>query len=545
MIYLIDYFHLFLRGESMRKLSRSAHFLSFAIAAVALAAPAIAATPARPLVVEHNHNLTYGTFLGGVGDDAARGAVVLSDGSIIVAGNFTNLQTRPINNAVPNPNPLNAVANAKGKLVKLTADGRILAEVTLGNRIDDIDRSPASNQIVVGGDFGVVVLNAANLSVVWSKQLPEVAGSGSPDGGQTRVAISKSNQVIALRQNTLNLFNAQGNQKAKTVLKGKLAADGVTKIPDSSSFVTDVAIDPNDQRVYTVGFSNRRNNQVNKPVQVPFLYSLETTALNIQTKTWDYDAQTLVRPGLDKKGMPTTLNDMADSRLYQVVIGGDGKLTVAGESAGGNSVFRWNGKTLPTDSRNDANALTLVAYDAYSNTYNSKSPHLLYYAKVDIATGVVAAGQYAVPRLPEKSPGQTGLANTFRMKEGGLAVDAQGNIFIAGVSAYGTPERDLNKFNGVTVGPYSSANMEDMIMLMVSPDLKSRLRWTPFAKGAGGGGVMNAIVPTSNGRVVVVGTATHGELMTTSNATRPNPFDPAPNKVDNARDVYLGILQIP
>jgi hypothetical protein len=536
----------------MRKLSRSTHLLSFVFAAAALTGPiapttpaAMAATPAGPLVVEHNHKLTYGTFLGGVGNDAARGAVVLNDGSIIVAGNFTNLQTRPINNAVAKPNPLNAAANAKGKLVKLAADGRILAEVTLGNRIDDLDRNTANNQIVVGGDFGVVVLNAANLSVAWSKQLPEAPGSGSPDGGQTRVAISRGNQVIALRQNTITLFSPQGNQKAKTVLKGKLAADGVTKIPDATSFVTDVAIDPNDQRVYTVGFSNRRNDATGFPVQVPFLYSLDTKALNIQSKTWDYDAQTLVRPGLDKKGQPATLNDMADSRLYQVVIGGDGKLTVAGESAGGNSVFRWNGKSLPIDSRNDASALTLIAYDAYSNTYNSKSPHMLYYAKVDIATGVVAAGQYAVPRLPAKIPGQTGLANAFRMKDGGLAVDGQGNIFIAGVSAYGTPERDLNKFNGVTVGPYSSANMDDMIMLMVSPDLKSRLRWTPFAKGAGGGGVMNAIVPTSNGRVVVVGTATHGELMTTPNATRPNPFDPAAAKDDKASDVYVGILQIP
>jgi hypothetical protein len=531
----------------MRKLSRSAHFLSFAFAAASFTgaiAPAMAATPATPLVVEHNHKLTYGTFLGGVGDDEARGAVVLSDGSMIVAGNFTNLQTRPINNAVSNANPFNAAASAKGKLLKIAADGRILAQVTLGNRIDDIDGNASTKQIVVGGDFGVVVLNAASLAIAWSKQLPEAPGSGSPDGGQTRVAISKARQVIALRQNTLTLFNSQGNQKARTVLKGKLAPDGVTKIPDATSFVTDVAIDPNDQRVYTVGFSNRRNNASGNPVQIPFLYSLDTTALNIQSKTWDYDAQTLVRPGLDKKGQPTTFNDMADSRLYQVVIGGDGKLTVAGESAGGNSVFRWGGKTLPTDDRDKA-ALTLIASDAYNSTYNSSSPHMLYYAKVDIATGVVAAGQYAVPRLPEKSPGQTGKANAFRMKDGGLAVDAQGNIFIAGVSAYGTPERDLNQFNGVTVGPYSSANMEDMIMLMVSPDLKSRLRWTPFAKGAGGGGVMNAIVPTSNGRVVVVGTATHGELMTTPNATRPNAFDPAPNKVDNARDVYLGILQIP
>jgi hypothetical protein len=475
----------------------------------------------KPKVVNKNHTLDYGTYLGGTGNDQARGVDFTTDNAVIACGNFTNLETKGAKSVTV----LGKLTNAPAKLLKVAADGRtVLHEMTFGdslsNRIDDcqIVRDPSGSnnayrdRLVVGGTFGVAVIDPAKMLVVWSAPLPGPVGNGRSEGGQTRVSINGQGLVAALRNNTVTLLDNKGTVKQT--------------LPIDRTFVTDVAMDPNRPQLYAVGFSNRKNiNDKNNPVQVPFMYALDTAKLNLQWRTWDYDANLLTAPATDTT---KARNDMADSRLYRVVVGGDGKIAVLGENAGGNTVFRWNGKDFTTQ--------TQLKYDAYSDTYNSKSPHMLYFGKVDAGTGTVIVGQDAVPRLPEPKPGQTGLANAFRARDGAIASDRQGNLLISGISAYGTPERDENKFNGEAVATYQG---DDMIFLQVSADLKQRLRWTPFGRGIGGGGEMNAVA-VKDDRVALFGSATFGTLMTTEKTPAPKPFDPA--KDDNARDTYLGVL---
>jgi hypothetical protein len=487
-----------------------------ALALVGAIAGSTTAQPA-PKVVNKNHTLDYGTYLGGVGHDEARGVDFTTDNSVVACGNFKNLQTRGAKTAIlPG-----IAATASGKILKMSPDGsKVLSEMTLGDRIDDCQllrdptdqNNPYRDRIVVGGSFGVVVIDPAKMRLEWSAVLAEPAGNGKSEGGQTRVSINRQGLVAAVRNNTVSLFDNKGALKQT--------------LPIDRNFVTDVAMDPVRPQLYVVGFANRKNaNDKNNPVQVPFMYALDTAKLNFQWRTWDYDANLLTAPATDTT---KARNDMADSRLYRVVVGGDGQIAVLGENAGGNTVFRWNGKDLATQ--------TQIKYDAYSDTYNSKSPHMLYFAKVDAMTGVVIAGQDAVPRLPEPKPGQTGLANAFRAKDGSIAVDRQGNLLISGIAAYGTPERDENKFNGEAVATYQG---DDMIFLQVSADLKQRLRWTPFGRGTGGGGDLNAVA-VKDDRVALFGSSTFGTLMTTEKTPAPNPFDPS--KTDNARDAYLGVL---
>ncbi len=489
-----------------------------------------------PLILEKNHRLTYGTFLGGVGDDSARGVVVLSDGTLIVAGNFSNLQTRG-RSILTLKDPVTSKdlpATTRGKLLKIAPDGQIVAELTVGNRIDDIDIKIGANRyqdrVVVGGDFGVKVIQPVDMTQIWAKTLPESAGNGTPEGQQTRVAISKSDHVVALRAKTVNLFTYNGTPQ------GKASID--------RDFVNDVAIDPNDKQIYVVGFANRFNAyNINlttgkpNPVQVPFLYALNPQNLNqLRWRSWDYNPDLLTPSNVPgKPSLPGSApdNNMADGRLYQVVVGGDGKLAVMGEAAGGNNVFRWNGKDFTTK--------TIIKYDENSDTYNSRSPHLLYFAKLDPTNGVVIAGQHAVPRIPQATG--PGLANTFRANEGALAVDTKGNIHIGGVTAFGIPGRDQNTFSGVPVAPYKSY---EMVLLSISADFKQRIRWTPFGRTTtgsqgDGGGTINGVTVSPTGKLVVVGTTEFGGAMTTANGTAPNPFNPAAN--DKLNDVYLGILQ--
>jgi hypothetical protein len=461
-------------------------------------------------VLRKNHILEYGSYVGGFGDDQARGVGFTSDNSVLVCGNFANLQTRGVKKSTL----LDAVEASPGKLLKLSADGqKILNEVAIGDRIDDCQmwRDPGGSQygdrLVVGGTFGVAMINPAKMQLVWSAPLNGPVGNGSSDGGQTRVSIDSQKQAVALRNNVVTLFNHKGEFKFTYTL--------------DRTYATDIVMDPYRRQLYVVGFANRRNvNDSNNPVQIPFMYALDSIRLGFLWRTWDYDAN-LLTPSAAAGSAPN--NNMADSRLYRVTVGGDGQIAVLGESAGGNSVFRWDGQDFITP--------TLVKYDAYSDTYNSSSTHMLYYAKVDAGTGVVMAGQYAVPRL------STGKANTFRARDGAIASDANGNLIIGGLSFSGTPERNENNFSGEFVGPYAGG--DDMMLLQVSADLKTRIRWTPLARQPGGGGMMSA-VDAVNDRIAVFGTSTFGNLMTTGSGLVQQPFDP--DKTDGRQDAYLGVL---
>jgi hypothetical protein len=507
--------------HQMSGLTRVNGFTAGILAAVSFSLqvlqPAIAQTK-PPIVQTQAHKLAYGSFLGGArGDDRARGVGVLANGQIIVAGNFQNLQTRGATTALAPGAP----ATAQGRLLKLGSDGKVLAELTLGDRIDDLEVVssviPSTEVIAVSGSFGVALVSAANLQVLWIKQLPEAAGNGTSDGQQTRVAMARTGQIAVLRAGKVRVFGPLGTQWGLPVTIDR-------------QFVTDVAIEPNGSRVYAVGFTNHFNvNDNNNPVQVAFLYgyTVSFAGLQLATRTWDYNPNTLVTKDATGK---VTQNDMADTRLYRVVVGGDGKVAVIGEAAGGNNIFRWNGKDLKTNS--------VIKFDPYSDTFNSGSAHAMYFGKVNAGDGVVIAGSHAVPRLPGSKPGAVGLSNSFKVAEGNIWVEPNGTMHITGISAFGIPDRDANTFSGTPVGVYAG---DDMVLFSIANDFKTRLRWTPFGRSSnGGGGTLNGVAMNSQGDLIVLGTAIFGELMTTPNALVSNPFDPAK---DSFRDVYLGVVK--
>jgi hypothetical protein len=476
------------------------------------------------LVEQTEHKLEYGTYLGGNGHDQHRGVGITTDDKVVTAGNFETLQTIGGTQSTL----LGAAANARGKLIKLKADGKVIeAVVTLGDRIDDMElrRDPGGNfyrdQIVVSGSFGVAVIKASNMKLIWSAPWPKITGDTSSASNTLRSTIDPQGQVAAIRGKYVALFNNLGQLKASQFI--------------DRDAVTDVAIDPLSTRkqVYVVGFANRRNaNDGNNPVQVPFLYALNSFNLGFMWRVWDYDPNTLTAPATETT---KATNDMADGRLYRVVAGMDGKVTVAGESAGGNSVFRWNGLDLATPTR--------MVCDAYDNPYNSKSAHMVYYAKVDgnPAGGRVLVGQFAFPRQ-QSAPGTTGVTNTFRVRDGSLDVDAAGNIYLGAQAFSYIPNRDLNRISGIAPGTYNG-NSADMALLQVSADMKRRIRFMPLAGATPGGGLGSAIAVKGD-RVAVAGTVRLGQ-MATGNSLVSAPFNPDYEKtatVNDIDDAYLGVF---
>jgi hypothetical protein len=490
--------------------------VGLAIAAfMALSGTAQAQTTA---VEQTNHTLQYGTYLGGVGHDQSRGVALTTNEAVIVGGNFANLQTI----GGKQTTLLGASSTAIGKLLKLKPDGKSLEAVTtLGDRVDDLEmrRDPGGNfyrdRIVVGGSFGVAVIQASDMKLVWSAAWPAAQGGTASNSQTTRVSMDSQGQVVAIRGKNVVLFNHLGAVKA-------------TRAIDRDA-VTDVVMNPLSTRrqLYVVGFANRRNaNDGNNPVQVPFLYALNSFDLGFAWRLWDYDPNTLTTPATETT--PKT-NNMADGRLYRVAVGGDGKVVVAGESAGGNSVFRWNGLDLATPTR--------MVCDAYDDPYNSKSAHMVYYAKIDASAGRVINGQFAFPRQV------TGVTNTFRVRDGSLDVDADGNIYIGGQAYSYIPNRDTNQINGVPVGTYDGQSA-DMTLLQVSADLRRRIRFTPLAGATPGGGFASAIAVKGD-RVAIAGTVRVGQ-MATGNSLVATPFDPiveaktaTTNEID---DAYLGVF---
>jgi hypothetical protein len=491
--------------------------------AIGLAIAAFMALPgaaqSQTTVVEQtNHKLQYGTYLGGVGHDQSRGVALTSNDAVIVGGNFANLQTI----GGKQRTLLGASTKAIGKLLKLKPDGKSLEAVTtLGDRVDDLEmrRDAGGNiyrdRIVVGGSFGVAVLQASDLQLIWSAAWPAAQGGSSTNSQATRVSIDAQGQVVALRGKNVVLLNHLGQVKAARSI--------------DRDFVTDVVMDPLSTRrqIYVVGYANRKNvNDGNNPVQVPFFYALNSFDLGLMWRLWDYDPNTLTT--LATETTPKT-NNMADGRLYRVAVGGDGRVVVAGESAGGNSVFRWNGLDLVTPTR--------MVCDAYDDPYNSKSAHMVYYAKIDPSAGRVINGQFAFPRQV------TGVTNTFRVRDGSLDVDAAGNIYIGGQAFSFIPNRAANQINGVPVGTYDGQSA-DMTLLQVSADLRRRIRFTPLAGATPGGGFASAIAVKGD-RVAIAGTVRFGQ-MATGNSLVAAPFDPTveaktatTHEID---DAYLGVF---
>lgn len=270
-------------------------------------------------------------------------------------------------------------------------------------------------------------------------QLIEIFKAPSPVTNSTRVT-GNGNYVVYLTNRIVRIFDLQGNPIAQQT------------IPDAD-FVTNAAIFNN--RVYVVGFRNQRNTNPQGrtlPVQSPFLNCYEIQNNNALVEVW----KTWGFPGRELG------NDMADGRLYQV-FASDRQVCVLGESAGGNSAFRWNGKNLSTP--------TLITFDAYNDAFNSKSAHFTYYGIIDPVTGTVQRGQFAIPRLTSM------MSNTNRAR----TISAGSEGYYIGTEAMAKIEnRDMIKFMGKTPILYSG---KDAALLKVSPDLRTREFW--FTPGAG------------------------------------------------------------
>ncbi len=389
------------------------------------------------------------TYLGTGKDDAANAIDIGAGCTVVIGGAFTgDLLAKATSLA-------GASAKQTGAVLRLDSTGRkLLSAARVGGTVNDLEVGRTSGDIAVATDAGVRVLDPTAASVRW---LTSAAAS--------RVAIGDNGTVAALTGTTVTVYDSTGK------VTGTVKLDGKT--------VNDVAVDDRTGKVFVTGFT-----QYGGPcqqVQIPFVHAYNSAGAQ-QWKLYDFG--------------PNDLGDLcADSRGDRVSIGRDGKLYFAGEMAGGNTVFNKDGKSTTKDGPN-------VGYDKFTQTYNTKSSHLTYIARLDSATGAVVAGQSLITRIDVK--GDQG--NTI--KPLAITADAQGRIYAGGVAAYQIADRPKDTLNGHTLKAYAGG---DAWLLITSPDLTTRLLWTAFNDG--GTGEIRGVT-TSGAIAAVAGRADSAPLYT-------------------------------
>jgi hypothetical protein len=314
---------------------------------------------------------------------------VLPDGTFVLGG---AVSAEKLALAVPAAEP---VGRGPGVLLRLAGDAsEVFAIRRLDGPVSDLDVGPKGNVYVTGG-FG---------TVKFDRLLGKELFTAAVGGADSRVAADPNGGAVVLDGKRLHFVDAAG----------KVVRD--RKVP--GSYVNDVACDPANKQVYVTGFYNRKGYKY--PVQVAFVYAYDMAGKQLWT-AYDWAGKEV-----DDRGL------MADTRGYRLCVDAKGWVYLAGESAGGNTIWTRSSKDL------DAK-IKLAGGDQYQRAHRTAANHITFVGRLHPRTGATVAGTLLLARTPE------GRGNTIRPRA--LAATADGKVYVGGKSADGAPI-SRGAFNG-------------------------------------------------------------------------------------------------
>lgn len=455
-----------------------------------------------------NIHLNAGTYLGGPGNNNAVNVGIGGKFHVFVGGNFPSV-TSP--NPFPNVNLHNATSTSRGRIIHLSANAdSVLGSINLGNRVDDFEiQNFGQYRMVVTGDFGVSVIDSTGRNLLWNIPSASLPGNASD---KLLADIDDQGHVVVLRSKIFRLFDQNGQALCAPT-------------PLNKNFVNDITL--KNDTVYVTGFQNDFlggqpqgcGEDRNLPVQVAFVFAYKRPANSSEPLETIFTT-------FNFRGAECGL-DQADTRGYKINVGKDGKVYYLGEAAGGNSIYRWNGKTTIELNGCTNPPSTLVQYDTYNQPFNTASAHIAYFCTINPRNGEIERGQYIIPRL------SNGRSNTYRVRDAYVHADQDGFVYIGGVSASAFAGRNVQKVNGQPIGTYAGG---DMCALVVTPNYLTRTFWGTFSQDTATGEMVGFGIRGK--RIVAVGNTDRGK-MHTKNALIANPFDPRQN--NNSFDVYLAL----
>ena len=399
-----------------------------------------------------NLPLYSSTYLTGPGSDEGT-AVDLSlwDGAIVFAGRVEGEDF--------GLKPVELLGGGPGALLRFDTTGITPLSLTrFPGSVLDMETQRTTGDIALIGTFGVALIAPDGSGAHWHVPLSTNANK--------RVAVGDDGTVAALDNKTIRVFDSAGKLQSEWTL--------------GNNFVNDLAIDAASGTVIVTGFDNKRL-PGGGPVQVAYVYGYTYGG----TRTWvNYDW-----PGGD------LATNQADTRGMRVTIGRDGLLYFAGESAGGNTIYRWNPRQLNQPGPN-------VRYDQYNDPYNTASNHITYYARMNPSDGEIFQGQFLLSRLSSTR------GNTIRPHA--ITADELGNVYLTGASACCIANRDQQQIADQPIGTYRG----DPFLLVVQPDFRQRLVWTAWSGQPDGGSGTIRGVTAGYGVAAVTGNLTAGQTIT-------------------------------
>jgi len=438
-----------------------------------------------------NLEITTGTFLCN-GNGTSTSVKILSNGNILASydcGDTTigGVQVTSLFGSNPTTD--------SGRLVILSSDGtKVISAYSIGKTILDLDTSKTSNSnsIILGTSDGIFDIDISTTTLNWQYNY---------SSSFKRVSYSTNHVAAILDNDVIAVFDES---------TGKL----LWNVTADRAYTEDILISSSEDLVIYGGFDNKFLPS-GEPIQVAYLdaYSISTQAF-----VWQ-------RFGFSGSVLS---NNVADSRIYYIDIGSDGNIYILGDTAGTETIFRYNGTAYEGD-------VFVSDIDVFTDLTNTAGAAISYQARLNFE-GTLLGAQLTMARLPD------GLSNTFEV--GGISGDVNGNLHIVGTSAAFYANRPGTTINSIPVGQYHG----DPVYLGISADFQNRNTWVSFIRDdpsvsqGNNGGNMKAI--DVQGTTVVVmgdinaaGTAaiTSNAIISTNNAVYNNNNNPA--------TVYIAVFQ--
>jgi hypothetical protein len=305
------------------------------------------------------------------------------------------------------------------------------------SEVTDIQFNSSTNQLVVVGAFGLYTFNEDG-TIGWNA-MPASANTGT----DIRVDVANDGTIAVSNLSRVTVYNSTGTPIT------------TTPFSPSGKFTTDIAIHSASNSIIVSG-ETQKDGAPCTQYRAGWMRAYDYQGV---LKWTDYD--------WDKSAVG---NDCADAMPKRVDIGEDGKLYMAAESAGGNSVFRHDPRNLTQNK--DANGINFqVAYDAATNAYQTSSNHITYYGRYDPNTGNLEKNQFVLARLSNNN------GNTILPRD--ITADANGNVYIAGTSNASFPDRASQSINSEIIGGYGG---QDSWVFKVPSSFASRELSTSFVK---------------------------------------------------------------
>ncbi len=458
------------------------------------------------------------TYVGGDGEDAGMAVDIQDDGTIVWAGILDEGFA---------PGGLVAtelLGGGDSAVVRYDQTGTQLLSLTrlpgtAGFYYQDGDKTSYAApdgiwdmELAASGDIalavrntGLVVLSSDASSVLWSAGNPTY-GAGEDAASYSIKRVAAGDGVVAAIYSNPSagydhyvLVFENDHDDTDGVLDGELIAE--RHLGDTA--LEDVAIHASSQLVYVCGYNNKFTSA--EPAQVNFVRAFDYTGdmSSYEWKLYDWPGSTL-RPGVQAP-------NVADSRGYRISIGRDGNLYYLGESAGGNSTFLFD----PQDASVRLDGSVFYQSDAYNSAYNTASNHITFIGRYDAYTGAIDKATWLIARL------SGGAGNTIRSR--GITADEDGNVYVAGVSAYAIENRNGKMVEGQATGSYSG----DGFLLQLHSSFAFRTIWTSLAESGNSGWSIKRPggygIATRNGLTAAAISldSEDGRVITTANAAQP------------------------